>query len=129
MITMLKEILPYEYNKESFKMYLSYLIKTNPYTKSLLLRGMPEDMKQAKFQVIMDDFSHILAGSIKGMPGIVTLFNNDIYLRHKSELSTEVQSIFDLAINKLSLDDKIAFYNGNNINSRRNPLIFKPDKW
>jgi hypothetical protein len=104
---------------------MSYIVKENPYSKSLLQKGIPDDMKQAKFEIIMDDLLHILVLSMERMPNIVTMFNDDVYSKHRYKLEPSVQTAFDVAIRKLSFDGKTTFYTPKNAINLHNSSIFK----
>ena len=124
---MMKESLQKERNREGLKAFLSYIAKDNPYTKSLLLKGIPDEMKQAKFDIIMDDAAHILVASLKLSPNFVTIFDNEIYTKYRTQLSSDVRQEFDRALKQISYDSMVAFYNPDRNLDNRSLFRFKPD--
>lgn len=130
LITMLKEILPYNANKEVYKLYMSYILKEHPYSKTLLLKGDSDDMKQAKFEIIMDDLLHILVASMKKMPNIVTIFNDEVYKKHKDNLSSDVKGVIDNSIRQLNFEGVTTFYSPKFAAAPYNQSIlkFKPEE-
>ena len=127
-ISMMKEVMPIERNYETLNLFFSFLVKEYPFVKSLIFKGQNEDMKNAKFEVIMQLFNESLIAAIEHTPDMMTLFNSNVYDKHREYLSPETRKKFDLAVAQLSLNGRMAFFSdANDIMFKNSLLHFIPD--
>lgn len=127
-ISMIKEAMPIERNFETYKLFFSFLAKQYPFVKSLLYKGQNDDMRNAKFEVIMQFFNSSLIMAVEHTPDMMTLFNSEVYGRHRDNLSPETRRIFDFALTQLSLQGRQAFFTKDYDKFYEKPLLhFNPD--
>lgn len=109
-ITMLKETLPYELNKNSLDFYLALFLKNNPYSKTILQNSNNPKIRQAKFEFVMNDLADNILFSLESSPAYVILFNNKVYQNHKQKLLPDIRYKIENAVNKLDFNQKITYY-------------------
>lgn len=115
LITMTKEAIKDPIKREMFKVYLAQIIEENTYSKALIVKNQPPEFIQAKFDIFMDDFMHVLILSMDKMPAIASIFTSDIYTKHKTNISPEICVAFDRAICRMSYQEQLAFFTNNRL--------------